>query len=297
MSINYSKFSNFRFHRRPLITAMLGIGLLGLCHSAAAADPAVSGFNAKLGAQGGSLDGKGAGLGFGSFTAPLGHSLGLQIDAGAGSVDSKAYWGTGSHLFWRDPSVGLLGLTYSYQRWNDFNFGYLHNANALVIKDAYMHRGGAEGELYLSRFTVSGRGGYQDGTVKADGYGQLKLRYYATDDLSVHVTGDHFAGQNLIRGGLEYRPNLQVLSGLSFFAEGGYGSHDYGVGQAGIRYYFGQPTNLINRDRRSDPDMLIPDDTNALIQQTKTIHGTGVVQPTPVVDGAPIVTPPPVVNL
>lgn len=262
------KFPSFRFRLKPLIALMFGLGFLGL-GQAVMADPAVSELNAKLGAQGGSLGDKGAGLGFGSITAPLGHSFGLQVDAGAGSVDSKAYWGTGAHLFWRDPEIGLLGFSYSYQRWNDFDFGFLNNSATTVIKDAYMHRGGMEGELYLSRFTLSGRGGYQDGIVKGDGYGQLKLRYYATDDLAVQVTGDHFGGQNLIRGGVEYRPNLEALSGLSLFAEGGYGSQDYGMGQAGIRYYFGKPATLINRDRRSDPDLLIPDDTNALIQQIK----------------------------
>lgn len=271
-STQSSQLPSFRFRLKPLIAAILGLGFLGLAQPAAAADPAVSALSAKLGAQGGSLDGKGAGIGFGSIMAPLGHSLGLQVDAGAGSIDSNAYWGTGAHLFWRDPSIGLLGFTYSYQRWNDFDFGFLHNSSTAIVKDAFMHRGGMEGELYLSRFTLSGHGGYQDGTVKSDGYGQLKLRYYATDDLAVHVTGDHFGGQNLIRGGVEYRPGLEALSGLSLFAEGGYGSQDYGMGQAGIRIYFGKPATLINRDRRTDPDSLIPDDTNALIQQIKNMR-------------------------
>lgn len=271
LSAATGRYAGFRFRLKPLIAAILGLGFLNMVQPAAA-EPAVSELNGKLGANGGSFDGKGSGIGFGSVTAPLGHSFGLQLDAGAGSIDSNAYWGTGAHLFWRDPSVGLLGLTYGYQRWNDFDFGFLHNNNTAVVADAFMHRAGLEGEWYLSRFTLSGRGGYQDGTVNSDGYGQLKLKYYATDDLAVHATADHFGGQNLIRGGVEYRPNLEVLSGLSLFAEGGYGSQDYGMGQAGIRLYFGKPTTLIGRDRRSDPDSLIPDDTNALVQQIKNMR-------------------------
>jgi len=179
--------SKFRFSLPPLIVTLFSLIILACYQPAAASDPAVSDLNAKLNLQGGSLGAKDMGIGSGSLSVPLGHSFGAQIDAGAGAVDSKAYWGTGSHLFWRDPGIGLLGLTYSYQRWNDFDFGYLNNSNTTNIKDAYMHRGGAEGEFYLSRITLGGRGGYQEGTVKADGYGQLKLRYYATDNLSLHV--------------------------------------------------------------------------------------------------------------
>jgi len=117
--VKSTKFPSLRFHLRTLLAAMLGLNFLVICESAAD-EPAVSALNAKLGAQGGSLDGMATGIGFGSFTTPLGHSFGVQVDAGAGSVDSKTYWSTGAHLFWRAPSVGLLGLTYSYQSWNDF---------------------------------------------------------------------------------------------------------------------------------------------------------------------------------
>jgi hypothetical protein len=251
------------------------------------ADPAVSEFNTKLSLQGLSLDGKGAGIGTGGFTAPLSYSFGVQQDVEAGFVNNQAYWGTGTHLFWRDPSVGLLGLTYSYQHWSNVDLGYINNSQTPVIKDAVMHRGGVEGELYLLRFTLSGRGGYQDGTVKADGYGHLKLRYYATDDLVVYASGDHFTNQNLIRGGMEYRPNLDNLSGLSVFAEGGYGSYDYGMAQVGIRYYFGTPATLIDRDRHSDPE--------TLFVQVPFARPAAVPKPPPPPVVAPPVVAPPVV--
>lgn len=246
------------------------------------AEPAVNEPNVKLSAQGGSFDGKGTGIGFGSFAVPLSESFGLQVDAGAGSIDSSAYWGTGTHLFWRDPTIGLLGLTYSYQMWHDVDSSFRNSA-----QDAYMHRGGVEGELYLSRFTLGARGGYQDGTLNGDGYGQLKFRYYATDDLALQVKGDHFGGLNLIRGSFEYRPDIKALPGLSVFAEGGYGTRDFGMGQAGIRYYFGSTTRLIERDRRSDPDSLITDDTNPFIH--RVLDGRRD-SPAPV---APIKPPPP----
>ncbi len=210
--------------------------------------------NAKVSLQGLSLDGRGAGIATGLFTAPLGHSFGAQIDVQAGGVNSEAYWGTGAHLFWRDPNVGMLGVAYSYQQWSNANFGWI-NATTRDIKTANLHRGGVQGELYLSRLTLSGYAGYQDGNTREGAFGHLTLKYYATDDLSFHVAGDHYAGRNMIRGGLEYRPNLSVLPNLAFFAEGGYGTHEYGMATAGVRYYFGKSTpNLIVRDRRSDPE-------------------------------------------
>lgn len=255
--VNSDAIPNFRVYRQSVIVAMLGLSCLALCESvmadSAASEPAVSEPNAKVSVQGASLDGRGAGIVSGLFTAPIGHSFGVQIDAQAGLVNSEAYWGTGAHLFWRDPSVGMLGVTYSYQQWSNFNFGWL-DSNTQIIKDATLHRGGVQGELYLSRFTLSGYAGYQDGNVPEGAYGQLKLGYYATDDLSLHVTGDHFAGYNMIRGGVEYRPNFTALPNLALFAEGGYATHEYGLATAGIRYYFGKSTpTLIHRDRHSDP--------------------------------------------
>lgn len=253
---------------------LLSLGLGVVCNPAtadsAASEPAVSEPNAKFSLSGLSLDGRGATVAQGLFTAPLGHSFGVQIDAEGGLVNSEAYAGTGAHLFWRDPNVGLLGVAYSYQNWNNANFGYLNGVTP-IIKDLTLHRGGIQAELYLSRFTLSGYGGYQDGTAREGGFGHLVLKYYATDDLSVNITGDHLAGTNLIRGGAEFRPNFTAIPNLAFFAEGGYGSHDFGMAQAGIRYYFGKSTpTLINRDRRSDPIDLFVSSPQQLIQDQST---------------------------
>jgi len=58
-------------------------------------------------------------------------------------------------VFWRDPSVGLLGAYGSYSRWNG-NSGVIVPRTALNIA-----RAGAEGEYYLGRWTVGGVIGYE----------------------------------------------------------------------------------------------------------------------------------------
>jgi len=77
---------------------------------AMAAGPAVSETNAKLSAAGGSVDGDGTGLVTGSVSTGLGQSYGLQLDAAYGNISGDDLFAGGAHLFWRDPSVGLLGL-------------------------------------------------------------------------------------------------------------------------------------------------------------------------------------------
>ena len=270
-------------NKKGFAISLLSLGVGIVCNSAMAdnlaSEPAVAEPNAKVSVSGLSLDGRGAGIVQGLFTAPLGHSFGAQIDVESGLVNSQAYVGTGAHLFWRDPNVGLLGVAYSFQNWSNANLGWL-NYNTQIVKDIRLHRGGMQGELYLSRFTLGGSAGYQDGTIRAGGFGQLMLKYYATDDLSVNIKGDHIAGNNLIRGGVEFRPNFTAIPDLAFFAEGGYGSHDFGMAQVGIRYYFGKSTpTLINRDRRTDPvDFFVP-----------VISIVPATQPQP----APVATPEP----
>lgn len=238
------------------VIGLLSLGFGGVSNSvmadSVASESAISEPNLRASFSGLSLDGRGAGIAQGLFAVPVGHSFGAQIDLESGLVNSEAYVGTGAHLFWRDPSVGLLGVAYSFQNWGNANFGNL-NGITPIVKDATLHRGAVQGELYLSRFTLSGYGGYQDGNLKEGGFGQLMLKYYATDDLSFNIKGDHIAGTNMIRGGAEFRPNFTAIPDLTFFAEGGYASHDFGMAQVGIRYYFGKSTpSIINRDRTKD---------------------------------------------
>ena len=91
--------------------------------------PAVSGFNGKIDVGYMYLDFDGlpehvdSAYSIGSISAPIGDRFGVQIDAGllglyptvAGSFDAEG-GGVGGHLFWRDPTLGLLGAYAHYVR-------------------------------------------------------------------------------------------------------------------------------------------------------------------------------------
>ena len=110
---------------------------------ASADGPAVSGPNGKFSVEGGKYDNESSFLGLGSYTMPLGHSFGLQVDGALGHIDEKIMGGAGLHLFARDPSKYLFGLYGSYHEWNDIN----------------IWRTAAEYEFYLNRFSLSGLAG------------------------------------------------------------------------------------------------------------------------------------------
>src|ERR1700676_5079075 len=87
---------------------------------AVGSDPAASGVNFKVDGFGGWQDAAGRirernrsglrGGGDASLTTPLGQRFGLQVDGTAGSWAGQDFWGADGHAFWRDPSVGMLGL-------------------------------------------------------------------------------------------------------------------------------------------------------------------------------------------
>src|SRR5215212_6548147 len=100
--------------------------------------PAVSGVNGKLEAFGGEFDDNSLGAVAGSITFPLSQRYGLQVDGLAGSWDGDGIYGIGAHLFWRDPSQGLLGVYADHVRWEGFG-------------GKEVSRVAVEGELYLGR--------------------------------------------------------------------------------------------------------------------------------------------------
>ena len=226
-----------------LLTASLVLFLvLGANQNSRAEDSAVSAINAKVQALFGSFDSEGAALGLGSLTMPLGKEFGLQVDAGIGDVSSDNYWGGGGHLFWRDPSLGLIGLIGSYQE----------------LDDESLIRNGAEGEWYLNDFTIKGQAGYQYGDAEHGGFFSAGLKYYAMDNLALEVEPQVGAGDLLFKAGLEYSPDLTALPGLAFYAQGEAGEDNYDRWFAGFRYYFGPKKSLKLRHRQDDPDTLLP---------------------------------------
>jgi hypothetical protein len=88
--------------------------------------------------------------GQGSVAVPLGCGYGLQADGLAGSFGDNSIYAVGGHLFWRNPSSGLLGLYGSYQRWDQFS-GV--NVNHIA----------PEAELYFGGWTFQGIAGVEFG--------------------------------------------------------------------------------------------------------------------------------------
>jgi hypothetical protein len=64
-------------------------------------------------------------------------------------------------LFWRDPSIGLLGAYAAYSHWNGFNNVVLGHIGTNTGHFA------AEGEYYLNRWTLSGLVGLETVSIKS----------------------------------------------------------------------------------------------------------------------------------
>ncbi len=166
---------------------------------------------------------------------PLGEHFGAQGDAALGT---NGYYGVGGHLFWRDPSYGLLGAFASYEK----------NSNS------DMSRIGGEAEMYMNQFTVRGALAGQGGT-KSGLFGKLDLVFYATPEFS--VTGGIVTDPGATYGhvGFEWQPATAALSGMSIFADGQFGQANRTEFMAGLKFHFGGAgRTLIDRDRRDDPE-------------------------------------------
>jgi hypothetical protein len=246
-------------------TCLWAVAALGALGGAQAADlsggydalavpaslPAVSQTNGKLSAFGGAQDGGIFGV-TGSFSTPLGHDFGLQIDGMVGSGHGAPFYGVGGHLFWRDPAKGLLGLYSSYVSWD------LDGDPVGSPGGADVGKFGVEGEAYLGRFALEGLAAYQFGTY--DGFaGKALLAYYPVDSLRLDGGLRYLEGPGAIgMADIEWQP--QIGSGLTLFASGSVGD-DYSQVLGGVRYYVGDPTkSLIQRHREDDPGDPLPGD-------------------------------------
>jgi len=151
--------------------------------------PAVDGFNANVAGFGGAAAGQALSGGVGAVTLPLGFRYGLQIDAAVAGADSRylgdvTVAGTAAHLFWRDPSVGLIGV-----------YGHYLHSDALSGIDVVA--GAAEAALYRGRFTLEAVAGAQGGELDLGALGSInidprffdvaQLAYYPIDNLKLSV--------------------------------------------------------------------------------------------------------------
>jgi hypothetical protein len=219
--------------------------------------PAVSEINGKVNYSGGSMN-SAEGHNFdGSITFPISHQFGFQADALYSRIGEQDFYGGAGHLFWRNPDVGLIGLTGGY----------------LTRKGVDTFQTGVEGEYYLDRFTFGCFAGV--GSISYDSpvpfidtdptrfVGRISANYYVLDDLRVgasYVTAFH---DNLVKLEAEYQTPIR---GVALTAEVARGNHDYDHWLVGLRYYFGGNKKLNARQRQDDPPSLMP----------QILHGLGL---------------------
>lgn len=257
--------------------------------------PAVSSINTKLEVSGFHPEsGDMLGTIAGSLTFPIGHSFGLQID-GAGSLgEDTSMYGIGAHLFWRDPSTGLIGL---YGSATTAEFRDLTSGSTVFVGsqpvapattgpnsvlstglsggeiDINAYTVAAEIESYFGDFSVEGLIGatvldipgarsdvFDDATLLAS----ATLGYYATEDLRFDVGWQHGAGGHAASAGLEWQAHSTGSTGYSGFARGQYTEGGAMAATVGLRLYWGEGQSLIERHRQDDPVIHLTSEFNQI---------------------------------
>jgi hypothetical protein len=220
--------------------------------------PAVSGLNGKIAVYGGyqedEIDDGGIFGAVGSISVPLGHRFGAQVDAQVAAVEDDVFGRLGGHLFWRDPSKGLVGVYGAVEGYDDTDM------------DAW--RIALEAEGYIDRVTIRGMAGYESVNLPfpandEDGiFAVADLAYYINDDLKASIGYRHMNDTHMAAAGVEYQLQASIFGGgTSIFAEGRVGDNDYAAAWAGVRLYLGAgQKSLIRRHREDDPAAF--DETN-----------------------------------
>lgn len=226
------------------IAAAFSIGSVGMAHADSASElKAVSGVNGEIAIAGGDRDGAETFLTEGAITFPLGDIFGVRIDGTAGVSNNSFIGGSAGHLFWRDPSIGLLGIAGGYSTVKPKKANNGSQGTGVFV---------GEGEWYLDDVTFSGLAGFQFANKKGkDGFvGGLDVEWYPTQDFLLKVGFEtNPENKTLGRVGFEYRPGFEVIPGLTFFAEGAIGEHNYNRIYGGIRIFFGPSETLKKRYR------------------------------------------------
>ncbi len=218
--------------------------------------PAVDGVNGKVAALGGVANSRAFYGGAGSITIPLGLRFGLQVDAVVAGLDSKYQGGLiigggALHLFWRDPKIGLAGI-----------YGHYLHSSAFDGVDSYA--AGAQGALYLGRFTVEGVLGVQGGrahltssfrgTLKTRFFDIVQVAYYPTDNLRLSLGHSYLFGTNSAVFGFEWGFPVGGKTLGALFVGGSVAQNGSGSVMTGVRFYFGRGAKpLIRRHREDDP--------------------------------------------
>jgi hypothetical protein len=239
--------------------------------------PAVSGVNFKIDGFGGWADGTGGiperdhsgGVGGGeaSLTVPLGERFGFQVDGLGGSWGGDAFWGAGGHVFWRDPSVGLLGVTGSWTQLDRGPWTFIGRGTGVSVGNV-----GGEGEYYLNSVTLRAVAGWEGGDVPSGFFTRADARWYAQQDLMLSIGYRYTDRISAAALGGEWLTPTNLFGGrISLFAEGRIGESDYRAVLGGLRIYFGKSPTLIEKHRRDDPGNDLVENLFTVQQFSKTL--------------------------
>jgi len=247
--------------------------------------PAVDGINGKIAGFGGGADHtNGFYGGTGSLSIPLAQQWGAQIDGGVGSLDNSGWSHGAGHVFWRDPSIGLLGAYGAYFHWNGIGTASIPRIGVNIGRFA------AEGEYYWSRWTFHGVAGYETVRLNVPNVANLpgllsipnrffdsvSASYYVTDNFKLSIGHFYTFGRNGLTLGSEYGfalggGRMASLFINALFAEGG---NNAVLG--GVRFYFGQrDKTLIDRNRQDDPAEIVDLDVARSSDPLRGIRGSG----------------------
>jgi hypothetical protein len=216
-----------------------------LCGTTLTFADAVSGVGGKLGLASGTLESDPGTSASGSLCLPVTADLGFQADGLYTRVSDRDFWGTGGHLFCRNPDRGLVGLV----------AGAVHQESI----DAF--QGGLEAEYYLPSLTLGGRVGvaclrYDNGPfpfIDAEptkAFADVEVAYYPIDNLMLSASGGVVYDNTLARGQVEW---LTGFHGMAVYADAALGENKYDHVLIGLRWFFGGPKSLKAHHRQDDP--------------------------------------------
>jgi hypothetical protein len=150
------------------------------------------------------------------------------LEATGGSYGSSTTLGGRGQLYWRDPSLALIGVL----------------AETADQDGLTQVRTGVKGELYLGPFTVRGQGGYVFGDsnsrarISDSSYGVLSAGFYGISALALNGGALLQDGRATGFGGVEARiPGLPDF--LTATLDGAAGANGYRQVLVGVRVYFG----------------------------------------------------------
>ncbi|MFD1694763.1 hypothetical protein [Roseibium aestuarii] len=235
--------------------------------------PAVDGVNGTLDIMGGVSDDGEIYGGSGKIAAPIGGSYGVQGDGAIYNNDGAAYLGLGGHVFWRDPSKGLVG---GY-------VGYSHDYGRGTVD---VGRVGAEAEAYVGQLTARGIAGveFADGETITKGgvqtsyeegarfFDQADLAYYPTENVELFIGHRYTSGVHALGLGGEMMVTSGRSTAVSAFAEGRIAEGGNQAAWAGVKLHFGQSDkSLMRRAREDDPVSFEPDNLFGITNARKDV--------------------------